>query len=151
MPVLTAAQKRQFETQGYVVVNDVVPLPVLARVKAEYADIMDGLYARWQAEGRVPDGAGMDFWAKLLTSYRAGCDWFQSMDISLPDAQVSPDTPCHFGPEAFAMMTDPDLLDLVESLLGLELTSVPIQHVRLKLPSDQRRGDEYRPHLQQIA
>ena len=29
-----------------------------------------------------------DFWGRLLSAYRAGCDWFQPMDISLPEDRI---------------------------------------------------------------
>ena len=144
---LTAAQKEQFENQGYLVVPDVLSPQVLAGVRAEYADLLDDLYAGWQAEGRVPAAAGQDFWSKLLASYRAGCDWFQPMDISLPGDAIAPDTPFHFGPAVFDMIRDPGLLDVVEDLIGPEITSNPIQHVRLKPPASDLRGSETRAHI----
>ncbi|KUF12157.1 phytanoyl-CoA dioxygenase [Pseudoponticoccus marisrubri] len=145
--MLSDTQIRQFETEGYLVIEDVLPRPVLDAVRHEYAELLDRLYAGWQAEGRVPPGEGLDFWQKLLVSYRAGCDWFQPMDISLPGGEISADTPFHFGPAVFDMITAPRLLDLVEDLIGPEITSNPIQHVRLKPPAETLRGDEARAHV----
>ncbi len=146
--MLTADQVRAFETDGYLVVPDVVPADVLDRVRAEYSTLMDGLYAGWLAEGRVhtpPDQ--LDFWGKLLEAYKAGCDWFQPMDISLPGDRIQADTPFHFGPAVFDMLTDPGLLDVVETLIGPEITSNPIQHVRLKPPATDLQADEVRAHI----
>lgn len=145
--MLNDAQVVQFRTDGYVVVEDVLPAPVLDAVRAEYGDLMDGLYAGWQASGRVPDGTGLDFWGKLAASYAAGCDWFQPMDISLPGGEIAPDTPVHFGPAIFDLVTHPRLLDLAEALIGPDLTLNPIQHVRIKPPSPQLRADETRAHI----
>jgi ectoine hydroxylase-related dioxygenase (phytanoyl-CoA dioxygenase family) len=145
--MLTPAQISDFETHGYLVVEDVLDPARLSAVQAEYSSLMDRLYAQWQAEGRVPDGAGLDFWAKLLTAYRTGCDWFQPMDISLPGDQIYADTPFHFGPAVFDMVTNPRLLDIVEQLIGPEITSNPIQHVRIKPPATSLRGDEVRAHI----
>ncbi|MBD3678749.1 MAG: phytanoyl-CoA dioxygenase family protein [Rhodobacteraceae bacterium] len=144
---LTDEQKTRFATEGYLVIEDVLPPDLLDRIRAEYAGLMDGLYGGWQAKGLVPDGSGMDFWDKLLTSYKAGCDWFQPMDISLPGDEIEPDTPFHFGPAVFDMVTAPRLLDLVEDLIGPEITSNPIQHVRLKPPAPDLRNDEIRAHI----
>ena len=143
---LTETQKAQFETDGYLVVEDVLPPDLLDRIRGEYAALLDGLYDGWQAEGRVPPGDG-DFFDKLLTSYAAGCDWFQPMDISLPGDQVMADTPFHFGPAVFDMVTAPGLLDLVEDLIGPEITGNPIQHVRLKPPATGLRDTEARAHI----
>jgi phytanoyl-CoA hydroxylase len=145
--MLTQSQLNDFETNGYIVVEDVLDKIALDAVKAEYAGLMDSLYAAWQSDGRVPDGAGMDFWRKLLAAYKAGCDWFQPMDISLPGDQVYADTPFHFGPAVFGMVTNPRLLDIVEQLIGPEITSNPIQHVRIKPPATTLRGDEVRAHI----
>ena len=143
---LTAAQKAQFETDGYLVVEDVLPPDLLDRIRGEYAALLDGLYDGWQAEGRVPRSDG-DFFDKLLTSYAAGCDWFQPMDISLPGDRIRADTPFHFGPAVFDMVTHEPLLDIVEQLIGPEITSNPIQHVRLKPPVPDLADDEIRAHI----
>ncbi len=145
--MLTAAQVAQFRTKGYLVVDGVLPEAILDGVRTEYATLMDGLYARWQTEGQVPDGAGMDFWDKLSASYAAGCDWFQPMDISLPGGDITPDCPMHFGPAIFDLVMHDRLLDLAEALIGPELTLNPIQHVRIKPPAPQLRTDEVRAHI----
>ncbi len=45
------------------------------------------------------------------------------------------------------MVTAPALLDIVESLIGPEITSNPIQHVRIKPPATDLRDDEVRAHI----
>ena len=145
--VLTDAQKAQFARDGVLVVEDVLPRPLLDALRAEYAALLDRLYAGWAAEGRVPDGRGLGFDDKLLAAYAAGCDWFQPMDISLPGTVIAPDTPFHMGPAVFDMLTCPRLLDLVEDLIGPEITSNPIQHVRLKPPARTLRATETTAHI----
>ncbi len=145
--MLSQAQKDQFDQDGILVLENVVPPETLAAVRAEYGTLLDTLYDGWHREGRVPAPDGLDFWDKLLVSYKAGCDWFQPMDISLPASEVTPETPFHFGPAVFDMITGPRLLDLVEDLIGPEITSNPIQHVRLKPPSDTLSADEVRAHV----
>ncbi|MGJ8627896.1 MAG: phytanoyl-CoA dioxygenase family protein [Sulfitobacter sp.] len=146
--MLTQDQIAQFQTDGYVVVSDIIPADILDRVKAEYADLVDNLYANWHNQGLVtapPEGLG--FWDKLLNAYQAGCDYFQPMDISLPGDRIKADTPFHIGPAVFDMMTAPPLLDVIEQLIGPELTSNPIQHVRLKPPATKLASDEIRAHI----
>lgn len=145
--MLTQQQIDQFHADGVIVVPDVLPMPVLNAVKREYEHLLDALYDGWHREGRVPAPGGMDFWQKLRVSYDAGCDWFQPMDISLPGDKIAPDTPFHFGPAVFDMITAPRLLDLVECLIGPEITSNPIQHVRLKPPAPTLRDTENRAHV----
>ena len=106
-----------FECNGYLVVEDVLDQDtVIAPLRAEYAALLDQLYAEWFAEGRVDTPPeGLTFEDKLLISYRAGCDWFQPFDISLPGDQIFADTPFHFGPAAFDLVTNSHLLDAVET------------------------------------
>lgn len=146
--MLTQDQITQFQTQGYLVLPDVIPQAIMARVKDEYAVLIDDLYHAWFASGDVtipPDG--LDFWGKLLAAYKVECDYFQPMDISLPGDQIKTDTPFHFGPAVFDMITAGPLLDVVEQLIGPELTSNPIQHVRLKPPVTDLTEGEVRPHI----
>lgn len=137
-----------FETQGYLIVEDVLESATLDAVKAEYSALLSDMYDSWHAEGRVPPPGNQDFFAKLLTGYKAGCEWFQPMDISLPGSKIAADTPFHFGPAVFDMLTNARLLDMVEDLIGPELTSNPIQHVRLKPPAVTLRNGETTAHIQ---
>jgi len=145
--MLSRSEVDLFERQGYLVVEDLLAADVLDPVRAEYAGLLDRLYAGWQSEGRVGPPETDDFWGRLRTAYRAGCDWFQPMDISLPGDRISAETPFHFGPAVFDMLTAPRLLDAVEALIGPEITSNPIQHVRIKPPADDLRADEIRAHV----
>ena len=149
LKLLTDRQSRFFEENGYLVVDGVLDQGrVIAPIRREYADLLDRLYDAWFAEGHVTaDPEKLDFEGKLLTAYRAGCDWFQPMDISLPGDRICDDTPMHFGPAVFGLVTDPRLLDLVEDLIGPEITSNPIQHVRIKPPAVDLHGDEIRAHV----
>ena len=145
--MLSASQREAYETHGFLVVEDVIDVRILDAVRQEYAGLLDLLYAGWQREGRVGAPARDDFWGKLVTAYEADCDWFQPMDISLPGDKIAPDTPMHFGPAVFDMVRAPGLLDIVEQLIGGEITSNPIQHVRIKPPATALASDEIRAHI----
>lgn len=145
--MLTTTQVEEFNETGVLVVPDVLPAGLLSSVRDEYETLLDTLYADWCGKGLVPAPGDRDFWEKLLVSYEAGCDWFQPMDISLPGDDVNPDTPFHFGPAVFDMITHARLLDMVEDLIGPEITSNPIQHVRLKPPAPTLHADEIRAHV----
>ena len=134
--MLTQEQLTRFEEEGYLVVEDLLAPDVLASVKAEYADLMDTLYAGWHKEGAVqaaPDG--LSFWDKLEQCYRGGFDWYQPFDISLPHNDITLETPMHIGPAVFNMVINQRILDVVEQLIGPEISSNPIQHVRIKPPA----------------
>lgn len=146
--MLSDAELEQFNREGYLVVEGVIDEGTRQAVMAEYADLMDVLYDQWHGEGKVPAPTpGMGFWDKLEVAYKAGFDWYQPLDISLPHADIAEDTPMHFGPAVFQMATHPKILDIAERILGPELTSNPIQHVRIKPPERLVSSDEVRAHV----
>lgn len=147
---MAATQLRdQLDSEGYVVVEDVFDqATVVEPVRAEYASRLEALVEGWIAEGRLPPEAlALDFEGRLRAAYAAGCDWFQPLDISLPGGEIAEDTPMHFGPAIFTLIRHPAILDVVEDLIGPEIVSNPIQHVRIKPPADLLRADEVRPHV----
>ena len=147
--MLSSHQQEFFAEKGYLVVENVFDqTQILNPIRAEYNDLLDQLIEGWIAEKLVPEAVRKaDFFEKLSTCYEAGCDWFQPMDISLPGDKITSQTPMHFGPAVFNLLTAPKLLDIVEQLIGPEITSNPIQHVRLKPPVRKLYADEIRAHI----
>ena len=146
--MLTQAQIDRFARQGYLVVENLLDEAALSAVRQEYEDLLDDLYAGWFDAGLVdapPDGLG--FWEKLDVAYRGGFDWYQPFDISLPHNDITEDTPMHFGPAVFDMVINRNILDTVECLIGPEITSNPIQHVRIKPPQRAVSKSENRAHV----
>tara|TARA_B110000908_G_scaffold1671_1_gene2120 strand:+ start:1363 stop:2313 length:951 start_codon:yes stop_codon:yes gene_type:complete len=144
--MLTQDQITHFNTQGSVVVPNLIPKGMLGRVRIEYAQLLNTLYALWFAKALVktqPDH--LDFWVNLQHIYEAGCDYFQPLDILLPSGQIFADTPFQFSPAVFDMLRAEPLLDVIKQLIGPELTSNPIQHVRLKPPVGVFASDGVRP------
>lgn len=140
--------RRRLDEEGYLVLENVFPEGVIDAVRAEYAALLETLCKGWIAEGRLaPETLALDFEGRLRAAYVAGLDWFQPMDISLPGGVIEADTPMHFGPAIFALLRHPAILDVVERLIGPEITSNPIQHVRIKPPAHLLKADEVRPHV----
>ena len=138
---LTEEQVSAFRRDGMLVVEDVVPEALRRRIEAEYEERLDALCAGW---GLRPRG---DFFETLRAAHGAGHDWFTPLDISLPAGEILTDTPFHAGPAVFDLLTEPAILDVAEDLIGPELTSNPIQHVRVKPPMAEVAADEARPHV----
>lgn len=63
----------------------------------------------------------------------AGLEGYRPSDITL-SGPIADDSPMHTGPAVFHLITHPRLLDGVEQLIGSEILSNPIQHVRIKPP-----------------
>ena len=150
--MLTQDQINTFQRQGYLVIEDVFDqAKIMNPVRDEYRALFEALCEAWRADAKLPDLSGKTFEDQLVAAYRAGCDWFQPMDISLPGDRVCADTPFHFGPAIFGMVTAPQLLDLVECLIGPEITSNTIQHIRIKPPLWALLGGEVRAHIASTA
>ena len=147
--MLTPEQLDQFNEQGFLVINDVIDHQrVLNPLIDEYESRLNELCQLWQAQGQLHQAFTPSSFDECIKAvYDAGLDYFQPLDISLPPEQITPDTPMHAGEAVFRLMTDPHLLDMVESILGPEITSNPIQHVRIKPPSSQLYENEIRAHI----
>lgn len=146
--MLTNDQLKSFERNGYLVVENLIEAETIKAVKQEYAALMDGLYNDWLAEGLVSlPPEGLSFWDKLGQCYKGGFDWYQPFDISLPHHGIAADTPMHFGPAVFGMATNSRILNVIEQLIGPEITSNPIQHVRIKPPAHVLPKSETRAHV----
>jgi len=134
---LSSAQREQFETHGYVVVDDVLdPRRDIQPVLDEYATVLDAIATRLFEAGAISSPfAELPFVERLIAVCEAADRNFpQHFDFSLPQSGVTPETPIHVGPAVFRTLTNPRLLDLVEAIIGPEIASNPVQHIRMKLP-----------------
>jgi phytanoyl-CoA hydroxylase len=137
MRILSQAQLQQFEDDGYVVVEGVLdPDRDLGPVMAEYETVLDAIATQLMAEGAIASShRDLPFCGRLIQiCSESGRNFPQEFDISLPQTGITADTPLHTGPAVFQLLTAPRLLDLVEDLIGPEIYSNPVQHIRMKLP-----------------
>ncbi len=128
----------QLDEEGYVVIDDVLDLdsdfePLLA----EYNHVLDDIADSLVDEGLLRSTyAELPFEARLIAvCQESGKNFPQHFDFTLPQKGITPDTPIHTGPAVFRVLTSPRLLDLVEQVVGGEIYSNPVQHVRMKLPA----------------
>ena len=135
---LTAEQLRHFQRKGFVVARDVlVPDEDLQPVIDEYAEVLDRMARRMHAAGEIRSTyAELRFEQPAIAIVKdSGALDQQAFDISFPaHSALKPDTGFHFGPAIFGLLRNRRLLDAVESIIGPEITSNPIQHVRMKVP-----------------
>ncbi len=130
-------QLEQFRREGYIVVEDLLdPVTYLDPLQAEYEQRLEELACQLQLAGRIQSHyAGLDFGDRLTRIYQdSGQVHAQYFDFSLPQRGITPETPMWHGPGIFDVLTAPPLLDAVESIVGAEIYSNPVQHVRLKPP-----------------
>ena len=136
---LTAQQLADFDRDGYVIARGILsPDKDLQPVMDEYAEILDREAERMYRDGEISSTyAELPFQERNIAMTReAGLVNPQPFDITIPinTALLTPDTEYHFGPAVFALLRNERLLDAVESLIGPEITSNPVQHVRIKPP-----------------
>ena len=137
MAVLSAAQRDRFAEEGYLVVEHVLdPERDIAPVVEEYGRVLDGIARSLLAEGAIRDTYADLPFAERLTRIceESGRNFPQHFDFSLPQSGVRRDTPIHVGPAVFGLLSNPRLLDVAQDLLGPEVFSNPVQHIRMKLP-----------------
>jgi ectoine hydroxylase-related dioxygenase (phytanoyl-CoA dioxygenase family) len=148
---LTRAQVEQFEREGYLLVENLFdPASEIDPIIAEYEYVLDTLAGELYAEGKVTSTyTELPFGRRLIEIYKeSGAVHAQYFDFSLPQADVRADTPLWAGPAVFNMIRNEKLLDVVESIIGPEIYSNPVQHVRLKPPEHLTpRNDEGRLQL----
>ncbi len=137
MKVLTAAQKARFEEEGYLLVEDLLdPQADIQPILDEYAEVLDGIARKLYAEGAIGSTYGSLPLIERLVAVCAesGQNFPQHFDFSLPQSGIKVDTPIHVGPAVFRTLAHPRMLDLAEDLIGPEIYSNPVQHIRFKLP-----------------
>jgi ectoine hydroxylase-related dioxygenase (phytanoyl-CoA dioxygenase family) len=135
---LSSEQRDQFYAEGYLVIKDVIDVEqFLNPLVEDFSDRLDQLAMTLFAEGRVSSAyRGMEFRQRLTQIYsEVGGDFSQHFDFSLPlRSDITPDQPCYFPSSVFNILRHPGILDIIESLIGPEIYSNPVQHVRLKPP-----------------
>ncbi len=139
--------KSQLQRDSYVIVDDVFdPSTDFSPLYDEWTSILDDIVARLRADGTLSSSfEELPFEQRLVAvTEDSGRQIAGHFDISLPQRDIRPDTPVSASPAAFRLLTKDRLLDVVEELVGPEITSNPTQHVRMKLPeralSDRRDG-----------
>lgn len=145
VPPLTKEQLEHFEHFGFVTAEGVVdPDDVLDPVIDEYAGVLDNLANELYEEGKISSKyESLDFGDRVTKIYAdSGEVHNKYFDFTLPQTRVTRDTPFWVGPAVFNALTAPSLLDAVESFIGPEVYSNPVQHVRIKVPEKHSPRDD---------
>lgn len=127
-----------FDEHGYLVVEGLLRDEDLEALEREYEqklnDVADTLHRR----GFIPSTfAGLGFaerFVQVLARYPALHTRF---NISLPLSNREIDAETFYvytGPAVFELLRNPRILDVVESVIGAEIYSSPVQQMRMKPP-----------------
>lgn len=151
---LTTAQLERFDHDGYLLLRDAIePGRWFEPILVEYEAVLDRLAAELFAAGRVSGlhrdkPFGERFVAICAESEETNAQYF---DFSLPQINIRHDTPMWHGPAVFDMLRCQELLDLVEGIVGSEIYSNPVQHVRIKVPESREPRDRLTGELKMGA
>ncbi len=131
---LTDQHLAQFKTDGYVVVEGALTNADIDLVISDYEDVVDRLANDLYEKNRI---GYLYEYEPFDTRLARICDeddatYFES-DAALDIGQVR-------GEGTFLFMRCPNLLDLVEGLIGPEICCSPMSHIRAKLPTDEDTG-----------
>ncbi|MDB4698596.1 phytanoyl-CoA dioxygenase family protein [Candidatus Latescibacteria bacterium] len=142
MPHLTPSQLDHYRENGYVLVENLLDPatdldPVLTEYEKVLGELADELFAKKKIASTYAD---LDFDQRLCQIYNeTGQVHAQHFDISLPQGNTT-DAPIAVIPSAFAALRNERLLDIIENLIGPEIYSNPVQHIRIKPPEQYLPG-----------
>jgi len=131
--------KQQFEAQGFLVVENLVPDEARHALIEDYTQLLDQLAHHFYAMGKLPSAfEHLPFEQRLAAALNESQEnLFQYFDISLPNTEQFPEEPpIHLSQAIFDLIRSPKILDVVEVLIGSEIYSNPIQHIRIKPPQN---------------
>lgn len=142
---LSLAQIETFGRDGFLAVDRLLDEGDLSPLEHEYASVLDDVAHRLLLEGEISDPYdGMPFgerYSRLIAEYP---ELHRFFNVSLP-LNNTPEKPkdfcMHTGPAAFLLLRNAKILDVVESILGPEISSSPVQQVRLKPPRQMLSDD----------
>ena len=126
MPGLTEQQLSFYSEQGYLLIDDVFDPSVLDTLKSELDDKIDAIARRAHGEGRLADLFENEAFDRRVASVAAALDYPREL-VSQFHGKLR-------TPGMFTILTEPSLLDIVESVIGPEILAHPQFNVRAKLP-----------------
>jgi hypothetical protein len=137
MAFLSTEQLEHFQQEGFLVVEQLLdPERDLDPILTEYAGVLDRLAEELLACGTIASlHRDLPFSERLVQIYaESGKVHAQYFDFSLPQDGITEATPFWTGPAVFNTIRSPEILDAIESIIGSEILSNPVQHVRMKPP-----------------
>lgn len=139
--MLTQQQLNSYYKNGYLVIEQLLNDDDLLPLQREYAELLDHLTRRLYDQGKIESPfADCDFderFAKVVSRCPGLIDL---MNISLPleNGRIDADNfHAHTGPAVFGLLRNEKILDVVESVIGSEIASSPVQQMRIKPPLGQ--------------
>lgn len=137
MHTLTPTQRATYDDDGFIILPGLLdPARDLDPILAEYEGVLDRLAQQLHADGKIASlYADLPFGRRLSQIYLETRQVFAGhFDCTLSMMSVQADAPIWVGPAVFALLRHERVLDVLEDLIGGEIYSNPVQHVRIKPP-----------------
>jgi ectoine hydroxylase-related dioxygenase (phytanoyl-CoA dioxygenase family) len=136
--MLDATQIETFHKEGYLVVRDVLDHTDLDPIRDEYETVLDTAANELFQLGELTSTYADLPFDRRYTAVITECPGaFYYLGISLPLDYETLDPHwirVHSGPALFGLLTNPKILDVVESVIGPEIALNPVQQTRMKPP-----------------
>lgn len=121
---LTVQQIKNYQTNGYLIVEDVLAEADLRPLIEELEAFVDERARAFKAEGKIAELYEQEPFERRFALLYDQC----------PEINRGFDIMTLRGEAMFRFLHNPKLLDVVECLLGEEVSCNPIQHIRSKMP-----------------
>lgn len=122
---LSEAQLKQYDADGFLIVQNVFKPQELAPLQAEIGGLVDDLANRLKRAGKISDlHADKGFYYRLT-----------ALEKDFPGAAVLIIVGGILKPQLAALWSAPKLLEMIEQILGPEIAGHPVWNLRAKAPS----------------
>lgn len=136
--MLTNEQLDSFYKNGFLVIDRVLDNDDLSPLESEYDALLENVSKKLFDEGRIPSAYKEYSFSERFALVASQCpDSIDYFNISLPLNNGEIDASnyhAHTGPAVFGLLRNSKILDVVESVVGPEIASSPVQQMRLKPP-----------------
>ena len=143
--MLTQTQLNSFNRDGFLVLDNVLSELDIVPLEMEYADLLDEKCKMLFHQGRIPSKfEESDFDERFSKTLSACPDCIDDFNISLPlvNGKVEAEKYIsHNGPAVFWLLRNSKILDVVETIIGSEISCSPIIQMRIKPPQKGLGGE----------
>ena len=126
---LTREQLSSYEENGFIAIESLLDDSDLLPLEDEYDCLLDDLAQRLHCQGKIPSAFdGLSFGERFARVLEYEPDLHRHFNISLPliNGPVDPESyRMHSGPAVFGLLRNRKILDVVECILGPEISYEP--------------------------
>ena len=125
-----------FRKNGYVVVSGVLNKEDINPVFNEYSIVLDQLISGLSRLGKLKKAYDNLLFLDRMSQFisETGSRYHKNFESRFPYEVLDENTPIHLGPAIFNLMRNKKLNDVIEIFIGPEISSNPVNTLRIKPP-----------------